>query len=90
MNKQEFVKELSAKSNLTQKDCYNCLNALTSLVSQTLKRGDNVTLVGFGKFEVKHRSERMSYNPQTRKKMRIPATKSPAFKPGKAFKEAIS
>lgn len=90
MNKTEFIKELSQKANLTQKDCYNCLNALTTLVSQTLKRGDNVTLVGFGKFEVKHRSERMSFNPQTRKKMMVPASITPAFKPGKSFKEAIS
>ncbi len=89
MNKAEFIKELSKKSKLTQKDCANCLNAMTQLVTQTLRKGENVTLIGFGKFQVKHRNARKTFNPQTKKQMLIPANKVPQFKPGKALKEAI-
>ena len=90
MNKTEFIRELSKKSKLTQKDCSNCLNAITQLVSQTLKKGGNVSLLGFGKFEVKHRKARRSFNPQTRKQIMLPASRIPKFKPGKALKTAIS
>lgn len=90
MNKSELVKELSKKSKLTQKECATCLNALTELVSETLKKGRDVRLVGFGKFIVKHRPARKSFNPQTRKQMIIPATNVPQFKAGKALKEAIT
>ncbi len=90
MNKTEFVKELSKKSKLSQKDCTLCLNALTEVVTKTLKKGDNVTLVGFGKFQVKHRNARKTFNPQTKRAMLMPATRVPQFKAGKALKEAIS
>lgn len=89
MNKAQFVKELSKKAKLTQKDCANCLNALTDLVSQTLKKGDSVSLIGFGKFEVKHRRARKSYNPQTKRQMLLPANSVPHFKPGKGLKQAV-
>lgn len=89
MNKAEFIKELSKKTKLTQKDCLNCLNAITNLVSETLKSGEDVMLVGFGKFEVKYRKARKSFNPYTKKQMIVPASKVPHFKAGKAFKEAI-
>lgn len=90
MNKAEFIRELSKKSKLTQKDCANCLNAITELVTKTLKKGDNVTLVGFGKFQVKHRNARKTFNPQTKRQMLLPANRVPHFKPGKSFKEVIS
>lgn len=89
MNKAQFVKEISKKTRLTQKDCLTCLNALTEVVTKTLKKGDNVTLVGFGKFQVKHRSARKSFNPQTKRQIMLPANKVPQFKPGKSFKQAI-
>lgn len=90
MNKQEFVKEISKKSKLTQKDCNNCLNAITQIIQLTLKHGDNINLVGFGKFEVKHRMARRSFNPQTKKINLIPASVVPSFKPGKTLKSVVN
>ncbi len=90
MNKMELIKSLSAESKLTQKDCALCLNALTNLVGKTLKSGENVSLVGFGKWEVKHRKSRKSYNPITKKQIKLPASKLPVFKAGKSLKQAIS
>ena len=89
MNKAEFVKEISKQSKLTQKDCNNCLNAITQIIQKSLKRGDNINLVGFGKFEVKHRMARRSFNPQTKKVNMIPASKVPSFKPGKTLKNVV-
>ena len=90
MNKQEFVKEISKKSKLTQKDCNNCLNAITQIIQSTLKHGDNINLVGFGKFEVKHRMARRSFNPQTKKINLITASVVPSFKPGKTLKSVVN
>lgn len=90
MNKQEFVKEISKKSKLTQKDCNSCLNAITQIIQSTLKHGDNINLVGFGKFEVKHRMARRSFNPQTKKINLIPASVVPSFKPGKTLKSVVN
>ena len=89
MNKTEFVKEISKKSKMTQKDCNNCLNAITQIIQKSLKNGDNINLVGFGKFEVKHRMARKSYNPQTRKVSMLPESKVPSFKPGKQLKNVV-
>ena len=90
MNKQEFVKEISKKSKLTQKDCNSCLNAITQIIQSTLKHGYNINLVGFGKFEVKHRMARRSFNPQTKKINLIPASVVPSFKPGKTLKSVVN
>lgn len=90
MNKTELIKNLSEESRLTQKDCTIVLNALTNLVGKTLSKGENITLVGFGKWEVKHRKSRRSYNPITKKQVSLPATKLPVFKAGKSLKQAIS
>ena len=90
MNKMELIKELSKDTKLTQKDCTLCLNALTQLVEKTLKRGDNINLVGFGKWEVKQRKSRNTYNPVLKKQVKLPATKLPVFKAGKCLKRAIS
>jgi len=89
MNKNEFVSEISKKSNLTKKDCSLCLGAITQIIPDALKHGDNINLVGFGKFEVKHRAKRVSFNPQTKKMQTIPSKKVPTFKAGKALKSAI-
>ena len=89
MNKSELVKELSAKCKLTQKDCYNCLTALTGVIQQALKDGNSINLIGFGRFDVRERSKRLSYNPHTKKRVMLPNKKVPYFKAGKAFKEAI-
>ncbi len=90
MNKIELIKELSKDTKLTQKDCCLCLNALTEIVEKTLKKGDNINLVGFGKWEVKQRPSRNSYNPILKKQVKLPACKMPVFKAGKCLKRAIS
>lgn len=89
MNKSELVKKLSKKSKLTQKECGNCLNALMEIVKTTLRNGDDVKLIGFGKFQVKNKNERRAFNPRTQCEMVLPATKTPYFKPSKDLKEAI-
>ena len=63
MNKTEFIKELSKKTKLTQKDCGLCLNEMTNLLQTALSSGDSVNFIGFGKFEVKHRKQRKVFNP---------------------------
>ncbi len=90
MNKAELVKQVSSVCKLTQKECHNCLTALTTIIEQSLKKGDSINLVGFGKFDVRKRSKRMSYNPHTKKKVMISSKKVPYFKPGKNLKQAIS
>ena len=62
---------------------------ITQIIQDALKHGDNINLVGFGKFEVKHRAKRVSFNPQTKKMQTIPSKKVPTFKAGKALKSAI-
>lgn len=89
MNKAEFVKEISKKTKLTQKDCSNCLNAITLIIQHALQHGDTINLVGFGKFEVKHRVARRSFNPQTKRVNLIPASNVPSFKAGKTLKSVV-
>lgn len=90
MNKSELIREISKVSRLTKKDCTTCLNALTSVVSKELGRGENITLSGFGKFEVKNKRARNSYNPYLKKTVRLPSKLIPTFKPGKNLKDAVS
>lgn len=89
MNKAELVRSMSRESKLSQKDCTNCLNALMEIVKSTLKSGDNVNLIGFGRFQVKNKNARKAYNSVTQSEMILPATKSPYFKPAKNLKQAI-
>lgn len=89
MNKSELINEISKKCMLTKKECENCLNAITTLVSKTLERGEAINISGFGKFMVKYKTQRNNYNPKIKKNVIIPAHKVPIFKAGKNFKEAI-
>ena len=89
MNKTELVAAMTAASNLTKKDAEAALNALTSTIADQLKKGEKVSLIGFGTFEVSERAERTGRNPQTGEEMTIAASKSPKFKAGKALKDAI-
>jgi DNA-binding protein HU-beta len=89
MNKSTLVKEVSKKTSLSQKDSLNALNALTTIITDTLKKGDNVSLLGFGKFEVRQRKARKSINPRTREPIMISACKAPVFRVSKTFKEAV-
>ncbi len=88
MNKAELVSMIAAKSNLTKKDSESALNAFIETVQSTLKSGKKIQLVGFGTFELRKRNARNGINPRTKKAIKIPATKVPAFKAGKSLKEA--
>lgn len=90
MNKNELIAAMAEKSSLTKKDCEAALTALTASVEDALKAGDKVSLVGFGTFEVKSRAARTGINPQTKKPVEIAASKAPAFKVGKALKDALN
>ncbi len=89
MNKTELISEVAVKSALTKKDAEKDINAFFSTVEDSLKAGDKVQLIGFGTFEVRDRQARKGRNPQTGAEIDIPATRVPAFKPGKAFKDAM-
>lgn len=90
MNKTELVAAMAEKSELTKKDAEKALSAFLEAVEDALKKGDKVQLVGFGTFEVKHRAARTGINPQTKKPVKIKASKAPSFKAGKAFKDALN
>ncbi len=90
MNKTELVAAMSENSGLTKKDAEKALAAFLESVEGALKKGDKVQLVGFGTFEVKNRAARTGINPQTKKPVKIKASKAPSFKAGKAFKDALN
>ena len=90
MNKSELITAMAEKSELTKKDAGAALDALTAAVEDALKAGDKVQLVGFGTFEVKARAARTGINPQTKKPVKIAASKAPTFKAGKALKDALN
>ena len=89
MNKTELVDAVATKSELTKQDSKKAVDALFETISNTLAKEEKVQLVGFGTFEIRERSERTGRNPQTGEEMTIPASKAPAFKPGKELKEAV-
>ena len=89
MNKTELIGEVAGKTGMTKKDAEKVVNAFFDTVEGALKSGDKVQLIGFGTFEVRERKARKGRNPQTGKEIDIPATKVPAFKAGKALKNAL-
>jgi len=89
MNKSELVAAMAEKSGLSKKDSEAALDAFIAATGDALKSGDKVQLVGFGTFEVRERAARTGRNPRTNEPMEVPASKVPAFKPGKALKETI-
>lgn len=89
MNKTELIAAIAEKANLSKKDADAAVSAFVSTVIDTLKVDDKIQLVGFGTFEVRNRPERTGRNPQTKETITIPASKVPAFKAGKAFKDAV-
>lgn len=90
MNKTELIAAVAERANLSKKDAEAALNAMIDAVTVALKDGDKVQLVGFGTFEVKDRAARVSTRPGTTEKINIPAAKVPAFKAGKALKDAVN
>ncbi|MBD2512474.1 MAG: HU family DNA-binding protein [Nostoc sp.] len=90
MNKGELVDAVAAKTNITKKQADEVISAFLSVVTEAVANGEKVTLVGFGSFERRERSEREGRNPKTNEPMTIPATKVPAFSAGKQFKEKVA
>ncbi len=89
MTKADLINAVAEKSELSKKDAEKAVAAFTSAVTDALVKGDKVQIVGFGTFEVRDRKAKMSINPRTKEKKEVPAKKAPAFKPGKALKEAV-
>ena len=90
MNKQELIAAVAAEANITKAEANKALDALTSSVTKALKKGDSVTLIGFGTFKVSQRAARTGRNPQTGKELKIAARKAPGFTAGKALKDALN
>ena len=90
MTKVELVNAVAEKAELSKKDSEKAVAAVISAITETLQKGEKLSLVGFGTFEVKERKERTGINPQTKESIIIAASKSPTFKAGKALKEAIN
>ena len=90
MNKAELVADVAERAGLTKKDAEKAVNAVVDSIEGALTKGDKVSLVGFGTFEVRTRAARSGRNPRTGATLRIKASKVPAFKAGKALKDSIS
>jgi len=89
MTKTDLITAVADKAELTKVDAKRAVDAVDAVIAVTLARGEKVTWTGFGTFEVRARSARMGRNPQTGAPMRIPATKTPAFRAGKSLKDAV-
>ncbi|ADO57087.2 HU family DNA-binding protein [Paenibacillus polymyxa] len=89
MNKTDLINQVSESTELSKKDVTKAIDAVFEAIAGALQNGDKVQLVGFGNFEVRERSARKGRNPQTGEEIEIPASKIPAFKPGKALKDGI-
>ena len=90
MNKSELIAAIAAKTGETKKDAEATLNAFIDVVTEALVKGDKVQLVGCGSFEVRKRAARKGRTPQTKEEIKIPASKAPVFKAGKALKELVN
>ena len=90
MNKAELVAAIAAKTESTKKVAESVVNAFTQVVTEALKKGEKVQLVGFGSFEVRKRAARKGRNPQTKEEIKIPASKAPVFRAGKQLKELVN
>jgi DNA-binding protein HU-beta len=89
MNKATLIAQIAEKSGLERKQAEKALDAFVDTVTSALKEGDKVQLVGFGSFEVKERAAHSGRNPATGETIEIQASKSPVFKAGKTFKDAL-
>lgn len=89
MSKTELINAVSEKAELTKKDATKAVEAVFESIQGALANGEKVQIIGFGNFEVRERAARKGRNPQTGKELDIAATKAPAFKPGKALKDAV-
>ncbi|TSA50204.1 MAG: HU family DNA-binding protein [Nitrosomonadales bacterium] len=90
MNKTELIEAVAKEAKVTKAEAGKVIGALTTAVTKSLKKGNNVTLIGFGTFKVTQRAARNGRNPQTGKPIKIAARKAPGFSAGKALKEAVN
>jgi DNA-binding protein HU-beta len=90
MTKSDLVDVIAGKVKISKNAALDAVDALTETITSALKKGDKVTLIGFGTFDVAKRAAREGVNPQTRQKIKIKASKAPRFKAGKAMKDAIN
>ena len=90
MNKADLMAAIAAKTGDTKKSAEASVNALVDVITEALVKGDKVQLVGFGSFEVRKRAARKGRNPQTKEEIKIPASKAPVFKAGKALKDLVN
>ena len=90
MNKNEFIDEVARKADMSKAQAGKAVDAVLESITGSLKKGDSVSLVGFGTFSVKHRAARMGRNPQTGAEIPIAASNVPSFKAGKALKDAVN
>nr|prf DNA-binding protein HU [Geobacillus stearothermophilus] len=89
MNKTELINAVAETSGLSKKDATKAVDAVFDSITEALRKGDKVQLIGFGNFERERAARKGRVNPQTGEEMEIPASKVPAFKPGKALKDAV-
>ncbi|MGQ4877000.1 nucleoid-associated protein HU-beta [Billgrantia sp. LNSP4103-1] len=90
MNKSELIEAIAASADIPKAAASRALDAMVDTVTESLKKGDSVSLVGFGTFTVKERAARTGRNPQTGKPIQISAAKVPTFKAGKALKDSVN
>lgn len=90
MNKTEFIDAVAASADISKTDASRALDAMVDVIADTMKRGEQVTLVGFGTFLVRARDARQGRNPRTGEVIEIPASNVPSFKAGKALKDAVN
>ena len=90
MNKTELIAAVAEKAGMTKKDVEKAISATLESIKETVAAGEKVAVVGFGTFEPRARKARTGLNPQTKKKGKIQAATVPAFKAGKAFKDAVN
>ncbi len=90
MNKSELIEAVAESADLSKAAAARAVDAMVDSVTDALREGDQVTLVGFGTFTVRERAARTGRNPRTGEAINIPASKVPGFKPGKALKDAIN
>ena len=90
MNRKELVEALAAKTETTKADAERAVAGLIDVISATLKKGDSISLVGFGSFEVRKRAAHTGRNPKTGEELKIKAAKVPAFKPGATLKALVN
>ena len=90
MNKTELIAAVAEKAEISKKDAEKAVKALVDTITEEMVKGEKVQLVGFGSFETKERNARIGRNPRTKEEIEIPASRVPAFKAGKALKDAVA